>query len=44
EGKQHHEAVRTLANIWVRILFAMWVNKEPYNESKFIKAREKHIA
>ena len=44
EGKQHHEAVRALANIWVRILFAMWVNKEPYNESKFIKAREKHAA
>lgn len=24
-GKTHHEALRALANIWVRIIFAMWL-------------------
>jgi transposase len=42
EGKSHHEAIRALANIWVRIIFAMWKNFKPYDESIFLAAREKH--
>jgi transposase len=42
EGQKHHEAVRALANIWVRIIFAMWKNHELYNRETFINAQKKH--
>jgi len=42
QGKSHHEAVRALANIWVRIIFAMWINHTPYDESVFLTAKAKH--
>lgn len=42
EGKKHHEAVRALANIWVRIIFAMWMNHEAYNQDTFLAAQMKH--
>ena len=42
EGKNHHEAVRALANIWVRIIFAMWQKYEPYDENIFLNARQRH--
>jgi transposase len=42
EGKKHHEAVRALANIWVRIIFAMWKNHELYNQETFINAQKEH--
>ena len=41
-GKTHHEALRALANIWVRIIFAMWLNRQPYNEAVFLTAKAKH--
>jgi len=41
-GKTHHEALRALANIWVRIIFAMWLNRRPYDESVFLAAKAKH--
>jgi transposase len=41
-GKTHHEALRALANIWVRIIFAMWLNCRPYDESVFLAAKAKH--
>ncbi|RDV80506.1 IS110 family transposase [Ammonifex thiophilus] len=41
-GKTHHEALRALANIWVRIIFAMWLNRRPYDESVFLAARARH--
>lgn len=43
EGKKHHEAVRALANIWVRIIFAMWQKHEPYNQETFLAAQKKHL-
>jgi len=42
-GKSHHEALRSLANIWVRIIFAMWLKRETYNEAVFLAAKAKHI-
>jgi len=42
KGKSHHEALRALANVWVRIIFAMWLNKTTYDESTFLAAQAKH--
>ncbi|MGB9886218.1 MAG: transposase, partial [Moorellales bacterium] len=41
-GKSHQEAVRALANIWVRIIFAMWLKSETYNEAVFLAAKARH--
>lgn len=41
-GKKHHEAVRALANIWVRIIFSMWQKREPYNRESFLAAQKEH--
>lgn len=43
QGKTHHEALRALANIWVRIIFAMWKNRTCYDETTFLAARAKHL-
>ena len=42
QGKKHHGAVRALANVWIRIIFAMWQNHEPYNREKFLNAQKAH--
>jgi transposase len=42
EGKSHTVAVRALANVWVRILYAVWKTKEPYHTATFEKARQAH--
>lgn len=42
EGKSHSMAVRALAHIWVRIIFAMWQKKEPYQPAIFLAARREH--
>jgi transposase len=42
EGKSHWEAVRALANVWVRILFAIWKKKEGYQTSTFEAAQGLH--
>ena len=44
EGKSHSMAVRALANVWVRIIFAMWVKHEPYQRSTFVAAQCRHAA
>ena len=41
-GKKHHEAVRALANVWVRIIFAMWKNHQPYDREVFLAAQNAH--
>ena len=41
-GKKHHEAVRALANVWVRIIFAMWKNYQPYDRDVFLAAQTVH--
>jgi Transposase len=42
EGKSHSMAVRALANGWVRIIYAMWVNKTSYQTATFEAARLAH--
>lgn len=42
QGKKHHEAVRQLANVWVRIIYALWINGTPYNEQMFLEAKTRH--
>ncbi len=42
EGKSHSVAVRALANVWVRILFAMWLKREVYQPAVFEQARREH--
>lgn len=42
EGKSHTVAVRALANVWTRILYAVWKTKEPYQTVIFDQARQAH--
>jgi transposase len=42
EGKSHSMAVRALANVWVRILFAMWCKGQVYQPSIVEAARRLH--
>lgn len=42
EGKSHTVAVRALANVWARILYAVWKTKEPYQTATFEAARRAH--
>jgi len=42
EGKSHHVAIRSLANNWVRIIFAMWKTEENYEPSVFLHAQKRH--
>ncbi len=42
EGKSHSEALRALANLWVRIIFAIWNKKERYQTSIFETAQRLH--
>lgn len=42
EGKSHSVAVRALSHVWVRILYAMWITRTPYDPSIFEAARQAH--
>jgi transposase len=42
EGKSHTVAVRALANVWARILYAVWKTKQPYQTATFETARRAH--
>jgi transposase len=42
EGKTHSMAVRALANVWVRIIYRMWVNKTSYQTATFEAAKRAH--
>lgn len=42
-GAGHHEAIRSLAFRWIRILFRLWKTGEHYDEQRFLDAlRRKH--
>jgi transposase len=41
-GKSHTVAVRALANVWVRIIFAMWVHHRCYEASTFETTQQQH--
>jgi transposase len=42
EGKSHTVAVRALANVWVRIIFAMWMRHQCYETATFEQAQQQH--
>jgi transposase len=42
EGKSHSMAVRALANVWVRVIFAMWHKGEAYQRDIFEAAQRLH--
>jgi transposase len=42
EGKTHSMAVRALANVWVRIIYRMWVDKTKYQTATFEAAKRGH--
>jgi hypothetical protein len=42
EGKSHSMAVRALANVWVRIIQAMWRTRRPYVAQTFLTAQHAH--
>jgi len=42
EGKTHSMAVRALANVWVRIIYRMWVSKTCYHTETFEAAQLAH--
>jgi transposase len=42
EGKSHTVAVRALANVWVRIIFAMWTHQQCYDATIFEQAQQQH--
>ena len=42
EGKSHTVAVRALSNLWVRIIFAMWMDHRCYESAIFERAQQQH--
>ena len=42
EGKSHTVAVRALANVWVRIIFAMWLHHQCDETATFEQAQQQH--
>ena len=42
EGKSHSMAVRALANVWVRIIYAIWFEHQSYETSTFEQAQHQH--
>jgi transposase len=43
EGKSQNVAIRSLANNWVRIIYAIWKNKATYDSSIFLNAQARHF-
>jgi transposase len=43
QGKGSHHAFRVLANTWVKITFAMWRSKTPYDEDKHLASITRHM-
>jgi transposase len=42
EGKSHTVAIRALANVWVRIIFALWSRHQNYERATFEQAQQQH--
>ena len=37
-GAGHHQAIRSLAFRWIRVIFKLWKDGQPYDEEKYLKA------
>lgn len=42
EGQDHNEAVRKLGAKWIKIIFRMWQDREPYDEARYLTALIQH--
>ncbi len=42
EGKTHSMALRALANVWVRIIFRIWMSRTSYQAAVFEQAQQRH--
>jgi transposase len=40
-NKSHHAAVRALAFKWIRVLYACWRDRQPYDEATYARSLEK---
>jgi transposase len=43
-GMQHQAALRALAFKWIRILYRCWVDRQPYDEARYLMALQKRHA
>ena len=43
EGKSHTVAIRALANVWLRIIYAMWRDHTPYVSATFEAAQQQKL-
>lgn len=43
EGKHVHHALRCVASLWVKITFAMWRDKKPYDEQRHLASIASHL-
>ena len=41
KGASHAAAIRALAFKWIRILHRCWVDRQPYDESRYLSALQK---
>jgi len=41
-GSKHHAAVRSLAFKWIRIIYACWRAREPYDDARYVAALRAH--
>ena len=37
----HHEAIRKLAYKWQRIVWRMWQERQPYDETRYLRSLQK---
>lgn len=42
KGKHHWSIMRSLAFIWIRILFKCWKTRTPYNQTRYLESLRKH--
>ena len=42
EGKSHSVAVRALSNLWLRLIYALWLSQSTYERATFEEARRLH--
>jgi hypothetical protein len=42
KGKNHWTIMRSLAFIWIRILFKCWKSRAPYDQTRYLQALRKH--
>lgn len=42
EGKNHYHALRCLGRLWIKVAFALWKDRQKYNEDRHMAALQRH--